>query len=356
MMRVPLGEVNKQHDSGTVTDQIDDRCRAIVAPSARRAKPRAPIDLDCPGRRLNRYSEFTLGAAEFMESGRLGDVQFESRTIGSRSMVALTSKRKVQFRRTWGSVQLDGSDIASLCFVLRGSVVVSYSGGVTTARSGDFFVVRSAIPFTAEVHPQDGVHKMLYITAPMHTLPSETRREMQTGLHLECGDRKLSVAMRLVELLADSGSDIHEPTADQLLTALLAVLGAAVEKSEQENRYPRSIFEQRLRDVLRYIERHLSDPNLSTASVSRGCGISQRYLSALLLRHGERFREIMWRMRLEAASALLSDAHEAETSIGEIAYRLGFKAPAHFSRMFKRELKMSPGEFRRKSVRGFAKN
>ena len=50
--------------------------------------------------------------------------------------------------------------------------------------------------------------------------------------------------------------------------------------------------------------------------------------------------------RLEKARNWLSASDPRDISISEIAYGVGFKSPAHFSRMFKRVFKVNPREFR----------
>jgi AraC-like DNA-binding protein len=111
-----------------------------------------------------------------------------------------------------------------------------------------------------------------------------------------------------------------------------------------------TIAERRLQDVLRFIEVHLSDPQLSTTMVAKGCGISPRYLSFLLRLKGTSFSELVWEQRLAKARQWLSNSDPRDISISEIAYGVGFKSPAHFSRMFKRVFKVNPREFRDEAV------
>jgi AraC-like DNA-binding protein len=106
------------------------------------------------------------------------------------------------------------------------------------------------------------------------------------------------------------------------------------------------VSDRRLQEVLRYIEVHLSNPNLSTAMVASGCGISPRYLSFLLKHHGTSFSTLVWEQRLKKAKSWLSASNPNDVSISEIAYSVGFKSPAHFSRMFKRVFQMNPREYR----------
>ena len=107
-----------------------------------------------------------------------------------------------------------------------------------------------------------------------------------------------------------------------------------------------SLREKRLQDVLRYIDLHLSDPNLCTAAIAGACGIAPRYLSELLKQNDTPFSEYVWDKRVQAASRWLVSTAAAEISIAEIAFRVGFKSPAHFSRMFKRMFAMGPREYR----------
>jgi AraC-like DNA-binding protein len=80
--------------------------------------------------------------------------------------------------------------------------------------------------------------------------------------------------------------------------------------------------------------------------VAKGCGISPRYLSFLLKLHGTSFSTLVWDKRLKTARQWLGDSRPGEASISEIAYKVGFKSPAHFSRMFKRAFSVSPRHYR----------
>jgi AraC-like DNA-binding protein len=104
--------------------------------------------------------------------------------------------------------------------------------------------------------------------------------------------------------------------------------------------------DKRLQDVFRFIDIHLSDPDLSITTVAEACGISRRYLSFLLKQNGAPFSELLWDKRLKVASRWLSTTSPSDISIAEIAFQVGFKSPAHFSRMFKRVFNKGPREYR----------
>ena len=91
---------------------------------------------------------------------------------------------------------------------------------------------------------------------------------------------------------------------------------------------------------------HLSDPGLTIATVAEANDISPRYLSYLLKQNGTPFSELIWDKRMEIASRWLASTAPGDISIAQVAFRVGFKSPAHFSRMFKRVFNQGPREYR----------
>ena len=149
----------------------------------------------------------------------------------------------------------------------------------------------------------------------------------------------------LTDVFEDEGL-LGADSARALVETALGIIGNAVRANAETGPVRQTIADKRLEDVLRFIEVHLSDPQLSTAMVAKGCGISPRYLSFLLRLKGTSFSELVWEQRLEKARSWLSASDPRDISISEIAYGVGFKSPAHFSRMFKRVFKVNPREFR----------
>ncbi|GAB7552284.1 hypothetical protein NRB_17860 [Novosphingobium sp. 11B] len=185
---------------------------------------------------------------------------------------------------------------------------------------------------------------------PTHILRGFVRQDFSTGLFMAMERAELALAETLLsEVFADDGR-IGEASARLLVDTALGLIGNAIRAIEDMAPPRRSIAERRLADVLRFIEVHLSDPLLSTAMVAKGCGISPRYLSFLLRLRDTSFSELVWEQRLAKAKAWLSSSDPRDISISEIAYGVGFKSPAHFSRMFKRVFGANPREYRGESV------
>lgn len=282
-----------------------------------------------------------------IDPGSVIDVRAERKVVGACSIIRLRSRTRQFFRRTWTHIREDGTDVAVLCFVKRGWLCVSHPGGESVAKAGDFIVTRSMTPFTVESRlGDDGSYELLHLTVPMHMLRRALNDDVKTGFCVPAGSRKFALAERILSDLFEDHGEIGERVAQQLVDTALCVLSDAIKSHETCAPGRQTLAERRLHDVLRFIETHLSDPKLSVVAVAKGCGISPRYLSLLLRQHGTPFSALVWSKRLEAAGQWLAAARAGEASISEIAYRVGFKSPAHFSRMFKRAYQMSPRQYR----------
>ena len=95
--------------------------------------------------------------------------------------------------------------------------------------------------------------------------------------------------------------------------------------------------------ALDYMRAHC-DGHLSLSDVADHVYVSQWHLSKLINRHaGQSFFDLLGRMRVDRAKALLTDS---SLRIHDVAERSGFSDVAHFSKSFKRLTGMTPGEYR----------
>ena len=85
---------------------------------------------------------------------------------------------------------------------------------------------------------------------------------------------------------------------------------------------------------------------ISLEQVAAAAFLSRSYASALFKKEtGEKFSDYLQRVRIEKSCGLLRDS---SLSIQETAERTGFFDAAHFSRVFKEKMGMSPMEYRKK--------
>jgi AraC-like DNA-binding protein len=282
-----------------------------------------------------------------IEAGSIIDVRAERKAVGPYSIIRLTSRTRLTFRRSWAHIRADATDVTVLWFVKRGRLCVTNQNGSVQAAPADFVVTRSMTPFFIECQTDDElVHEVLHVTLPTHLAREFIPNDVTTGFCVPVDRRGFAIAETILANLLEDEDDVAPDTAEILVNGALSAISHAVRDRNVCRRLRQTISDRRLEEVLRFIEVHLSNPNLSTAMAASGCGISPRYLSFLLKHHGTSFSTLVWDRRLSKARDWLASSHPNEVSIGEIAYNVGFKSPAHFSRMFKRVFNINPSDYR----------
>lgn len=86
--------------------------------------------------------------------------------------------------------------------------------------------------------------------------------------------------------------------------------------------------------------------SVSIESTARSLATSVRTLQRELGREGADFRTIVNRLRSQRAMELLA---ETDAPVTQISATLGYAAPAHFARAFRKAIGIGPSEFRRTS-------
>ena len=138
------------------------------------------------------------------------------------------------------------------------------------------------------------------------------------------------------EALDGGGEALGEVLAKQLAR----VLQAPATKSLLISPATRKTFNA----MLDYVERHLSDPDLGTASISRCCGLAPRTVQDVFARMATTPTTYVSQLRLKKAWTLL--IQHRQRSITDIAFDVGFNDSAYFSRRFRRHFGLSPLECR----------
>lgn len=97
------------------------------------------------------------------------------------------------------------------------------------------------------------------------------------------------------------------------------------------------------------IEARLSDPGFDVEALASALGLSRSWLHRRLVDDGGRPPGTRIRRARMRRAAVLLEA--SERSVGEVAVRVGYRDPAHFTRSFKRAFGMAPSRFRREKRR-----
>ena len=141
------------------------------------------------------------------------------------------------------------------------------------------------------------------------------------------------------------------PPAEQLGEQLMDILALALHG--EPGRQPadeKSVQLARLGSIKAYIESNLGDPNLSLATIAKQNGISLRYLHQLFRLTDTSVSEWLRFRRLQKCHDLLTSPRNANQSITEIAYSMGFSSSSHFSNLFRAQFNVRPSDVRGASV------
>lgn len=290
--------------------------------------------------------EYYLGEY-VIDAGSKVDVRADKKAVGACSIIRLQSKSRLFFRRSWSHIREDATDVVVIWFVKRGSLCISHQCGTSIAESGNFVVTKSMSPFSMECRPDEqSMHEVLHAVIPSHIFRRYIPDEINAGFCMAVERREFRIAERIFTEVFNDIEELTSRSEQLLVDSALSLFAEGLKHCDNAKHERQSLSQKRRQDVLRYVEIHLSDPKLNAEMVAQACGISRRYLSHLLRQQGTSFPTLIWDWRLKTAHEWLSSNMSTDISIAEVAFRIGFKSPAHFSRLFKRVYNMSPREYR----------
>jgi AraC-like DNA-binding protein len=99
-------------------------------------------------------------------------------------------------------------------------------------------------------------------------------------------------------------------------------------------------------EVETYIANHLRDSDLSLEDVATACGCSKRYIHKIFSARGETVGQYILRLRVSGSAEDLISPELRHRSITDIAVSWGFNSSSAFSRVFRKQLKVSPSVYR----------
>jgi AraC-like DNA-binding protein len=274
----------------------------------------------------------------------LSDLPFEAEATlrelpGLRTLACTGSAAR--FRRT-RAMAADGDDSISLIVNLDKSCAASQRGRNAETGAGDGIAVLNDVP--AEVTHAQGSYFSLFV--PRAALASRLKHVEDATLRPIPRDteplRLLMSYMRTVQdelVLATPKLRRLVVTHVHDLVALALNPAHAVGES-----CLRAVAAARLSAALNHIAKCFQDPELSVAAVARSQRISPRYLQRLLEASGTSFTARVTELRLQRASALLSEP--GTRRIADIALDAGFSDISHFNRLFRVRFGDTPSAIR----------
>lgn len=140
--------------------------------------------------------------------------------------------------------------------------------------------------------------------------------------------------------LSDGRGNSTEPLAHKV-TALFEVLAYGLDTAEEAARP--AFLRARASAMERYIDDHLDDPNLGPAHLANAFGMSRAGVFRVFEPYGGVATAIAHRRMVRAYQAL-TQALPKRGIVRLVAESCGYPDPAHFCRVFRRHLDISPGD------------
>lgn len=271
----------------------------------------------------------------------------EKSVVGEYLICRLFSPSLIAFRRSWHDIRADKTNVTVFWFVRRGTLTVSRSGHDCVVKSGEFTLTRSSKPFSMELSPDaSGELDVLHLIVPSHRVHAIISDNLDAGTAFPTADGEVALAKHILWMLFENGRDIDDEVSSSLVEAVLKGIGKTVSRVVGNLNVRHSIMEFRFKEIIKYINKNISNPDLSSVMVADGCGISSRYFCYVMKKNDLSFSSYVWSMRLNTAKSWLEDENMNHHSISEIGYMVGFKSSSHFSRVFKSRFKLTPRDFR----------
>jgi AraC-like DNA-binding protein len=121
---------------------------------------------------------------------------------------------------------------------------------------------------------------------------------------------------------------------------------AALEALQHEVAFRESV-DQVVERALQFMDENFSRPDLQLKGVAEAVHVSPSHLAHLLRTHvGASYVKYMTLLRMEEGKRLLA---ETDLKVAAIAGRAGYDDPAYFYRVFRREVGVTPSQYRRRT-------
>lgn len=248
-----------------------------------------------------------------------------------------------RFERRLSHILTDSADSVMVVLELEGDGWRGdYDGRVAEGRKGQIRVVDMARPFVMSTEAYRSLHVMI----PRALLEDCAELDVH-GLVVSAesvSGRLLGSHLRALGKTVERMTSAEATTAAKALVALIQ--GAIVAHAAPLSSEPRPVEKMLLSSARKFVELNLDDLELSPETVRRHLGVSRTLLYKVFEPAGGVSAFIQARRLDRAFDAILHDRTEQQT-LGEVAYRHGFRSDAHFSRAFRARFGVTPGRLRK---------
>lgn len=233
-------------------------------------------------------------------------------------------------------IRTDGCDFYRFTSILSGRFTFRSISPSSVKTAGDLFILDAAQVNDCLVEADN----VISVAVPRDLLPNQTAllhgHTLKAGVAHLLTDHLVSLLRNLNRLKQQEIPYVVQSTL-QLLTAVVASASDAMQEAAGPIR------ELLLGRILRYLDAHLLEPDLTPDRICRDMGVSRAKLYHLFEGNGGVMRQIQ-RKRLRRAYQALANPSGPRLHIAELAWKHGFSNEKYFYRLFKAEFGHTPSE------------
>lgn len=265
--------------------------------------------------------------------------------LGQLDLTQITSSFE-DGKRTREHLSEDVEERFLVVFLKSGQLHISQFGRDCDLTPGMFTIFDCSAPY---IFRHTEPTSVINVGLPGSVLRSRIRNPARFIGEAKSRDTALGRVMSsFVDSIAHEIDGMPDHAASRMSVQLADMIAIALESCGDEIAIGNSAVQSALhRRCTGHIERNLGDHELDPAKIACAMGISIRYLHAIFQSGGESVGDCLRRLRLARAYDALVSTGRDQVAVKEIAYKYGFRNPAHFATAFKSRFGLSPSEIRR---------
>jgi AraC-like DNA-binding protein len=265
--------------------------------------------------------------------------------LGSMRLWKLSPAR-AHVRRDGVSVRKQDLEYLQVMLLTERRPVIAGVGNATGSAQGEIVAWSSTSPYPIDVR---AARSGTILVCPLAMLgPRAARLSRQTVLRFDStAGPGLVLRECLLAIQAALEQDALTGCEQAMGEAALDLVRALYVQSASDSDRPAGALR---RQVMEYVDEHLSEPALNAASIARALFVSRSHLCRAFQADGTTITRLIRHRRLERCRSDLVDPNLAHESIFVIASNWGFVSQAHFSRIFRAAYGCSPREMRQRAA------
>ena len=300
-----------------------------------------------PSERIPYWTGWVDRLFQGLGSDLYGDTRFEGRISSARAGdVVLTRLESDRHRVMRGSADIRGSELGYLKIVapFHGCAGVEQKGREAWVSPGEWSIYDTTDTYAVS-NPTRVEH--LIVMVPKAQLAERglaidelmaRRLGASGGIARVTLDTMRSAWRELPGMSDDAARRLGEVITHCVHLSLLDLAGRGTATTQREALRER---------IKQHVMRHLGDPALSVDEIARALSCSRRQLYNAFADEPDGVAGYVLARRLDACRVAITAPQEAQRSITDIALAHGFSGSAHFSRVFRAHVGVSPSEYRR---------